>query len=555
MKKQIIPKTILFVFIFVFINIFIAIFGKENSLIGVIIITMLLMLLQRNLAISPIKNTFKLLAINLFLGIFAFLSVQNIYLGIVCNLIAMFVVGYLFSYNLKSHLDIAFGLLYLFMLGVPVTIEQLPLRLMSLVGGTLIIMLSQIITNKNKLEKSSDKLINQIASLIAEKSDLLKNGKNIEAIDLKLKSSLKQIKSILYDNRKDGFFLSDNGVNIFNIVFNFERIDELLNNYKYDKDVLLNINEELKKLKDYVSEVSEKNNRILNSEKSRNLHGFYDALENIYYYLDKYKNNSSEKDIYENIEIPHNFKKLYIYKDHLSVKSMKFTYAIKVAIGIAIAGFIMDYFNLSGGRWILYTVFSIIQPYTEDGIVKTKKRVFGTVFGCISVFILFSIFKNSTVRSLLIIFVGYLSGYAKEIDYKYEMICITISAVGVVSVLTSPETFIINRLMFIALGAIIALIINRLILPYNINTAYNVLVEMHGKTIKEMESEVSLALNGNGNRHKIKSLLLISNLIEDKLSSMNGIVKNENHDLILNKNRSLANNMYSTYLKTKNKKG
>ncbi|MCG4734640.1 FUSC family protein, partial [Casaltella massiliensis] len=70
---------------------------------------------------------------------------------------------------------------------------------------------------------------------------------------------------------------------------------------------------------------------------------------------------------------------------------MKFTYATKVAIGIALGGFIMDYFNLKEGRWILYTIFSVIQPYTEDGIIKTKKRLFGTILGCISVFILFSI--------------------------------------------------------------------------------------------------------------------------------------------------------------------
>ncbi|MCG4682764.1 FUSC family protein, partial [Faecalibacillus intestinalis] len=69
----------------------------------------------------------------------------------------------------------------------------------------------------------------------------------------------------------------------------------------------------------------------------------------------------------------------------------------------------------------------------------TKKRLFGTILGCISVFILFSIFKDPTLRAIIIIFTGYISGYAKEIDYKYEMICITISAIGSVSMLTSPD--------------------------------------------------------------------------------------------------------------------
>ncbi|MCU9816515.1 hypothetical protein [Paraclostridium sp. AKS73] len=255
MKKQILPKTLLFIIIFAFINIFISIFGKENSLIGVIVITMLLMLLQRNLAISPIKNTFKLVGINLFLGVFSFLAVQNIFLGIVCNLVAMFIVAYLFSYNLRSHLDVAFGLLYLFMIGAPVSLDQLPLRLTSLAAGALIIMISQILVNKNKLEKTSDKVLMDLGIYIAQKAEYLKNQNDYsESLDLKINNSMRKIKTIIYDNRKKGFFLTGNGSNVFNIVFNFERINAMLDDYRqntslYDSEDLSMISYELNNLK------------------------------------------------------------------------------------------------------------------------------------------------------------------------------------------------------------------------------------------------------------------------------------------------------------------
>lgn len=557
MKKQILPKTLLFIFIFAFINIFISIFGKENSLIGVIVITMLLMLLQRNLAISPIKNTFKLVGINLFLGVFSFLAIQNIFLGIVCNLVAMFIVAYLFSYNLRSHLDVAFGLLYLFMIGAPVSLDQLPLRLTSLAAGALIIMISQILVNKNKLEKTSDKVLMDLGIYIAQKAEYLKDQNDYsESLDLKINNSMRKIKTIIYDNRKKGFFLTGNGSNVFNIVFNFERINTMLDDYRqdtslYNSEDLSTISYELNNLKSYLNKDINQSEINFKNSMSTELYEFYDAMENIYFYLNEYTSNSSEKNIYDNLEIPYNFKKSYIYKDHISTKSMKFTYATKVAIGIALGGFIMDYFNLKEGRWILYTIFSVIQPYTEDGIIKTKKRLFGTILGCISVFILFSIFKDPTLRAIIIIFTGYISGYAKEIDYKYEMICITISAIGSVSMLTSPDVFIVNRVAFIALGIIIALIINKLILPYNANTAYEVLLDMYRNVIKEMETEVQLSVDGDGNLHKVKNLLLIANLLEDKLVSMNNLVKDKNQYEVLNKKRLLINSMYCIYLKFK----
>ena len=556
MKKYILPKTILFIFIISFINIFIFVFGKENSLVAVMIITMLLMLLQRNLAVSPIKNTLKLVGINLFLGIVSFLSIQNIYLGIICNLVAMFIVAYLFSYNLNSHLDIAFGLLYLFMIGAPINIEQLPLRLTSLLVGSLIIMISQILFNKNKLEKYSDKNFKIISSYILQKANDLKNSNEFnENLNLKINTSIKQIKNSIYNNRKEDFLLSQNAVYIFDIVFNLERINTILDEYgkdidSYDKEILEIISSELNNLNSYFNNKGEYQiETILKNSTNTQLYEFYDAIENIYYNLSKYKNNKSREIIYDSFEIPFNFKKSYILKNHLNTKSMKFTYAMKVGIGIAIGGFIMDYFNLREGRWILYTIFSIIQPYTEDGIIKTKKRTFGTVFGCIAIFILFSIFKNPTTRSIIIMVVGYLSAYAKEIDYKYEMICITISAIGAVSIFTSPYIFIINRMTYILIGIIIALSINKLVFPYNLNTAHKTLDSMYQDVLKELKREFKLLNLNQHNSYKLRNLLLISHLIEDKLISINKLINNKNQDNILNKNRSLTNSMYCMFLK------
>ncbi len=561
MKKLILSKTIMFIFILAFINLFIAGFGSENTLIGVTVITAMLMLLERDLTISPIKNTLKLISINVFLGVLSFIAIQNIFLGVVCNFVALFIIGYIFSYDLRSPLYIAFGLQYLFTVAIPISIEQLPIRLLALISGALIIMVSQLIVNKNKLIKTSNKLLVNICNDILQKINLLQNYKyDTKDLDFKINSSLKTLKKLLYDNRKENFFMTHKGVNLLNILFNFERISILLDKYKcedsnkvMDREKSLSIiKKELNNLKEYISENVNEIKFIDKETNCIDLYEFYDSLEDIYYQFAEYKKNEVEKDIENKLDVPHEFKMSYVYKKNLNTNSIKFSYAIKVAVGVSIAGFIMDYFKLSEGRWIMFTVFSLIQPYYENCITKSKKRIVSTIIGGMIVFILFSIFKDQSSRGMIILLAGYISTYTN--DYRDLMICNTISAIGAACLITSPGIFVLNRIAFVILGTVIALLINKILLPYNAQNAYKYLITMYKNVIAEMSKEITLCIKKKSNLHKVKNLLLISTLIEDKILSMNSLVKDDNQDKILSKKRMLMNNMYSLYLKLNSSK-
>lgn len=558
MKKLILSKTLLFIFILVFINLFISGFGSENTLIGVTVITAMLMLLERDLTISPIKNMLKFIFINVLLGILAFLSVKNIFLGILCNFLAIFIVGYIFSYDLRSPLYVAFGLQYLFMVSTPVTIDQLPMRMIALISGAVIIIVAQLIVNKNKLEKSSNKLLSSISNDILKKVELIKNNDfNLTNIDSKIDTSIKTLKKILYDNRKEDFFITPKGVSILNILFNFERISILLNNYKNNNDL---VNEdsldkmyiELKKLNLYISENSIENPISYDNLDCINLYEFYDSIESIYDSFQDYRQNEIKMNLEDKLDVPKEFKKLSVYKRNFNTNSTRFTYAFKVGLGIAIAGFIKDFFHLSEGRWIMFTVFALIQPYSEMCITKSKKRIVGTIVGCFIVFILFSIFKEKSIRGIIIILAGYTSSYTK--DYRDLMICNTISAIGAICAFGPPQIFILNRFLFVILGVFIALIINKLILPYNAKNGYKSLINMYKEVISEMSLEIQLCVKDQSNLHKVKNLVLISTLIEDKIISMQDLVKDSNHNNLLRDKKIMMSNMYSLYLKLKSTK-
>ena len=114
MKKLIISKTLIFIFVILFVSAFEAVFGKDNVLIGVTTVVALLMYLERDFTVSPWKSLMMILAVNLSQGIFGQLALMNPWIGLFVNIIAMFIVGYFFTSNIKGPIHIAVGLQYLF---------------------------------------------------------------------------------------------------------------------------------------------------------------------------------------------------------------------------------------------------------------------------------------------------------------------------------------------------------------------------------------------------------------------------------------------------------
>ncbi|MDU7905348.1 MAG: hypothetical protein E7J33_07305, partial [Peptostreptococcaceae bacterium] len=146
----------------------------------------------------------------------------------------------------------------------------------------------------------------------------------------------------------------------------------------------------------------------------------------------------------------------------------------------------------------------------------------------------------------------YTSSYTK--DYRDLMRCNTISAIGAICAFGPPQIFILNRFLFVILGVFIALIINKLILPYNAKNGYKFLINMYKEVISEMSLEIQLCVKDQSNLHKVKNLVLISTLIEDKIISMQDLVKDSNHNNLLRDKKIMMSNMYSLYLKLKSTK-
>lgn len=137
--KVLIGKLILLIGIIVFISIFSGIFGSNNTLIGVVIITAILMFSSMNLSLEFKDAILGIVVFFSAMGITSYFVKYHPYIGIVIDFILVFLMTYIFSIDIKKKLYLPFILCYIFLQGSPATDSELPVRVISLfIGGALV---------------------------------------------------------------------------------------------------------------------------------------------------------------------------------------------------------------------------------------------------------------------------------------------------------------------------------------------------------------------------------------------------------------------------------
>ncbi|HEK4700587.1 TPA: FUSC family protein, partial [Clostridioides difficile] len=119
---------------------------------------------------------------------------------------------------------------------------------------------------------------------------------------------------------------------------------------------------------------------------------------------------------------------------------------------------------------------------------------------------------------------------------------------GSAVVMGDPNVLTISRISYVALGAIIALIVNKFILPYDAKTGYQHVIEMYKGIVKNIIDEVNKSIENVADVYYIKNLLLIPSLIEDRLMLINAIYKDKHQEDFLENQKLLISNMYNLYI-------
>ena len=171
---------------------------------------------------------------------------------------------------------------------------------------------------------------------------------------------------------------------------------------------------------------------------------------------------------------------------------------------ITAAAFMVDYFNIHEGRWIIFTIFSVTQPYYEAAKYRFKERLIGTFMGAAIFIVAFNIFQDTTMRTFLVMLAGYLNSYA--VEYRNVVLTVTISALGSAALTSGDPT-------------------------------------------QELLREVYIYLNERNNAHTINHLFAASTLMEERIRSNNQMLKVSEMDGFLAAQRRLNHAIYEVFLR------
>lgn len=574
-KKKIIPTTIMFLAIVSIIIAFKFIFGDENTLVGVVGVTAALSLLGTDYTINPIKNTLYFVAVEVGIGIFSYIASTNSLLGLIITFIVIFFVLYEFTYNTKKPTYIAFTLAYLFMLYTPININELPNRLLAFAVCGLSIMALQMLINKNKLQKQSKSIIKSSIESVNEEISLVINDKKSDEIinlNTKIYNDVKNLSADIYERIDKNIELPIKIIQVLFISEFLESINLTLRKINDDKSsnsvynkVLNEILDKLKNINDFIDEKITIDEIIKNLENfsykekhiDSNYYLIFELQEAINLLVKDLKNTkeNSIKQIYKNYFVTNMMDRLNNLKLNINKESLKFTFALRGAIVTSIAVFIVSAFNIEHGKWLIFSISAIVQPYLESSKTKGKERILGTIIGLIIFEIVFSIITNTSGRAIIILLVGYISNYQSK--YKYQMICTTISALGAASIGTDITDLSIQRITFVILGTIIALYANKVILPYKMSiiTKNDIKksIEFNEKIVTKL---YNLGLSNVKLDNEIKELLVVNELINKKINTNNLTLLSSdineflyNQRIFMNDIRFLTNN-FREYNKT-----
>lgn len=525
------------------------IFGVENTIIGLIIAMASYAFLRLDLTSYPIYKSMIFLILNLFLAISAYISAINPFAGLIINFLILFTVSFIYTTEFKNVISYIFLLLYVYMLEYPISLDELPRRLVAMGVGVFIIIGIHILFNRRNFKKNSNNIIIRSIRNIQKEICHIINESYREKENIYIDSELRKL-LILIEGRNNNKFIENHKDDIyFNIVLILERINSIIN--KVGK-----INNKSKDIIDYLNRLNhdlenitlflERKVDCINEEKddlskpstinnwTEKEYAFLGECTELIRLLEKNINNLYEynkKKSRKRIKLKFNLKELLIGNSSLKMKHLRVAYSLKLAIAVSLIMFIVDLFKIHQGRWIVTSVYVVIQPYEEETLTKAIKRFKGTIIGVIIYISIFTFFPHIIPLELLLLILMFL--YFVQKDYEKKVVCTALMALSFGLSRSTVGYLAFYRFLFVIIGIVIALGINKLIFPQSIkNSIYDLkerYLELTNKLLCELKS---ILYEEKYNENTIK-LLLDCNFIESKLMENKLIAENlELKDLV-----------------------
>lgn len=559
--KSIISKTLVFMGAIPTAIFFKCMFGTLNMLVGITGFMAAVTLMGNDYTANPIRNTLRFILIELFIGLSAFISSFSAPLTLIFTFIVVFFIVYIFTFDTSKPIYMPFIFCYLFMLYMPVKQIDMPNRIEALILSGILIMLVQMLVNKNKFWNKSKSSICKNIDLLIDEIDILLEKKDMNLLKESSKNLNKQLQALsqsLYSRKEKTFLISDKSRLYLCIVQTLEgtniilekSIEDIDNLGKYD-DVLVKLKLQFNNILKFMNE--EKSTKELKNQLNEFIYEGDDIHYSHYISYELRQNMTLLRDILDNLEngglsysdkkygINEKIKEREVIKRRFNRNSLRFTFAFRIALLVSLGAFVVDYFDLYKGKWMVFTLSSVVQPYIESSETKMIDRIKGSLIGILIFELLFHLVPSMEVKMLIAFTCGYIGFYFK--DYSKKMIFMTVFALSMGATNNDFNILSFDRLKFILIGCVIAFIANRIIFPYKIKDVTKNLVK---KSVELNNSLATILENLNINNldsHNLRETILTNRLTNDKININNNTILSASIGNFLNSERIVMSNL------------
>lgn len=498
--------------VILFVVVFKLAFGESNTLIGVTTVTAYLMFMPYNLSVTPAKFFGKILFLNLLMGLGGLLASYNIYLALIINFIVVYMIAYGYYNSFRMEMYFPFTLQYAFILFNPINIANDPsivvkdllIRLAALCICPIIVVGYSVYKHRDFASKRIKNITNLIDQLILE----------VEGKENHFETTIANLKLSMFDYKADKSANSYKNNIIINVIETLGNIYYHLNNYNdSDKYILINY---LNQLKAEVSSLSDINKFDTKDISNINLRNNITIIDNNIKYINK-KISITDK-AKEFIE-QHTYTKAKKNTGKVKRYAVEQSFAIKIAIAVSLISFISDFFHLPDGKWAVFTVISVMTPLFEKSVQKMKYRLLATIAGLFALMVIFSIFRDSTIRLIILMLANYIHMF--QTQYKYKIILVTFSAVGMLMVndpISQDIMVFVSRLVMIMVGLFIGILFNRFVFKYTLQDSIKYDLYRYLNCLEEIYTDVKVLAEDKVEDHKINTRILIPNLANNNIN-------------------------------------
>lgn len=562
-KKVFMANNIIFIISVIFVYMSIVYLGRDNLMVGITGIFLLIAIINKDFSRNPLRAILKISFLTAFIAFMPYLVNLNIYSGLIINFLAVFTIIYVVVYTLNKTIYFPFLFGYTLLLTTNVGGRDLCKRIIAIVIIGIVAVIFQIVFSKITFKKNEkNKMLIEIIETFLKNINDLKVGN----FNFKNKEKLKELSTYwsrdILEKRNNSFYLKDNENIKLNLIAAIEKLDRVLeeisqmleNNKEYIK-FIEDLGVCLENLKLFLQTETRVVNLSLSIKKLNNDYEsikikdikIYEAIEalNIIDGLTSELLEIGKKDY---IEIKFGMKEIKEIKNLLwadfNKNSVRFIFAFRTAILISVSYFVIECLHLELGKWMMFTIASVSQPYNDTVWGRAKGRILGTLVGVIIYLPLSYIVTSVEYRIIIIAIAVYFMISFKK--YSYSMSMLTVLFLGVVTInIPNIFSFAEDRVLFVALGVVIVLLGNRFILPYSLKKETIILIDKYYNCCTEILDKTLLLYKKSGVREEIRNLIIIAKGIENKILLNNTDIDSDTIREFRNESRRLLNNINS----------